>query len=55
MAEARREGVTFDPRQGSYGRRYARNMPSGVGQGGWEQIEMEDMMIKGYDSDDNHP
>ena len=44
---ARFAGVTFNPRNASFGRNYTRGM--GAGSGGWEQIEMEDMM--GEDSD----
>jgi len=50
---ARISGATVDPRRGNYGRTYGRNASSGVGQGGWEQIEMEDMMNRGFDEDDD--
>jgi len=47
-------GVTMNPRHGSYGRNYARNVYSGAGQGGWESIEMEDMMHReGHDDEDD--
>ena len=49
---ARIAGVTVTPRHGSYGRSYVRNMHSGAGQAGWEQIEMEDMMNKDLASGD---
>ena len=42
--------ISVNPRHGSYGRRYARSLGSGAGQGGWEQIEMEDML--GDDTDE---
>jgi hypothetical protein len=41
---------TFNPRNTSFGRSYARGMGSGAGQAGWEQIEMEDML--GEDTDE---
>jgi len=47
---ARVAGITFNPRHASYGRSYARGLRGGVGSGGWEQIEMEDML--GEDTDD---
>ena len=50
---ARISGITVNPRHGSYGRTYGRNASSGVGQGGWEQIEMEDMMSRDFDEDDD--
>lgn len=50
---ARMAGVTVNPRHGSYGRSYARGMPSGAGQGGWEQIEMEDMVDKSWQLEDD--
>ncbi|KAF2459242.1 hypothetical protein BDY21DRAFT_268261, partial [Lineolata rhizophorae] len=43
---ARFSGVTLDPRPTSFGRYYARGLGSGVGQAGWEQIEMEDMLAE---------
>lgn len=46
---ARVGGITFNPRHASYGRSYARGLRSGAGSGGWEQIEMEDML--GEDTD----
>ncbi|KAF2009964.1 hypothetical protein BU24DRAFT_467460 [Aaosphaeria arxii CBS 175.79] len=46
---ARIAGMTFSPRNTSFGRFYARGMGSGAGQAGWEQIEMEDML-----GDDSH-
>ncbi|EUC34623.1 hypothetical protein COCVIDRAFT_98788 [Bipolaris victoriae FI3] len=46
---ARFAGVTFNPRNASFGRNYTRGFGSGAGSGGWEQIEMEDML--GDDSD----
>ncbi|KAG8627970.1 hypothetical protein KVT40_003843 [Elsinoe batatas] len=46
-------GVTINSRMGSYGRSYARHMTSGAGQGGWEQIEMEDMMDGRHDSEED--
>ncbi|CAN9307038.1 unnamed protein product [Alternaria alternata] len=42
-------GVTFNPRNASFGRNYTRGFGSGAGSAGWEQIEMEDML--GEDSD----
>ncbi|KAF4555586.1 Hypothetical protein D9617_2g055480 [Elsinoe fawcettii] len=50
---ARFGGVTINPRLGSYGRSYARQMTTGAGQGGWEQIEMEDMMDEQQDSEED--
>ncbi|TKX21895.1 hypothetical protein C1H76_5787 [Elsinoe australis] len=50
---ARFGGVTVNPRYGNYGRSYARQMASGAGQGGWEQIEMQDMMDERDHSDDD--
>ncbi|KAF2703205.1 hypothetical protein K504DRAFT_392719 [Pleomassaria siparia CBS 279.74] len=47
---ARVSGITFNPRHTSFGRNYGRSLGSGSGAGGWEQIEMEDMM--GSDSED---
>lgn len=41
---ARISGVPVNIRQTTYGQTYARNIGSATGQGGWEQIEMEDMM-----------
>jgi len=41
---ARLAGVPVDVQQATYGRTYTRNFGSGAGHGGWEQIEMEDMM-----------
>jgi hypothetical protein len=46
---ARFAGVTFNPRNASFGRNYTRGFGSGAGSAGWEQIEMEDML--GEDSD----
>ena len=46
---ARIAGVTFNPRNASFGRNYTRGFGSGAGSAGWEQIEMEDML--GEDSD----
>lgn len=37
-------GTALTVRQGSYGRTYGRNMGSGMHQGGWENIEMQDML-----------
>lgn len=48
---ARVSGITFNPRHTSFGRSYARGLGSGAGQGGWEQIEMEDML--GEDEEDS--
>jgi hypothetical protein len=40
----------------SFGRQYARNLSSGVGQGGWEGIEMENMLASEENEDlDEHP
>ncbi|KAF1993373.1 hypothetical protein P154DRAFT_450384 [Amniculicola lignicola CBS 123094] len=41
---ARISGISLNPRYTSFGRSYARGLGSGAGSGGWEQIEMEDMM-----------
>ena len=41
--------VTF--RHASFGRQYTRGFGSGTASGGWEQIEMEDMM--GEDSEED--
>jgi len=46
---ARFSGINVNPRHASFGRSYARGLGSGAGQGGWEQIEMEDML--GEDED----
>jgi hypothetical protein len=48
---ARVSGITFMPRNTSFGRGYARGLGSGAGSAGWEQIEMEDMM--GEDTEDD--
>jgi hypothetical protein len=42
--------VTFNPRHATFGRQYTRGLGSGAGNGGWEQIEMEDML--GEDSEE---
>lgn len=42
-------GFSLNPRHGSFGRRYGQQLGTGVG--GWEQIEMEDII--GRDSDDD--
>lgn len=47
---ARFAGMTFNPRQASFGRNYTRGFGSGASSAGWEQIEMEDML--GDDSED---
>ena len=39
---ARISGATFNPRHASFGRSYARGLNSSMG--GWEQIEMQDML-----------
>jgi hypothetical protein len=44
---ARVAGVPVNVRQANYGKTYARNLPnfgSGLNQGGFEQIELENMM-----------
>jgi hypothetical protein len=41
---ARVAGVPIHPRHASYGKTYTRNMGSGMNQGGFEQIEMENML-----------
>lgn len=48
---ARFAGVTFNPRNASFGRNYTRGFGSGAGSGGWEQIEMEDMLRDDSDSE----
>lgn len=48
---ARIAGVTFNPRNASFGRNYRRGFGSGAGSAGWEQIEMEDMLGEDSDSD----
>ncbi|KAF2873446.1 hypothetical protein BDV95DRAFT_489508 [Massariosphaeria phaeospora] len=48
---ARVSGISFNPRHAVYGRNYARGLGSGAATGGWEQIEMEDML--GKDSEDD--
>jgi hypothetical protein len=47
---ARVAGISFNPSIRTFGRNYGRGLGSGSGAGGWEQIEMEDMM--GSDSED---
>ncbi|KAF1956037.1 hypothetical protein CC80DRAFT_414376 [Byssothecium circinans] len=46
---ARIGGFSLNPRHTSFGRNYGRGLGGGPGTGGWEQIEMEDML--GEDSD----
>ena len=41
---ARVAGVPVNVRQANYGKIYARNFGSGLNQGGFEQIELENMM-----------
>lgn len=41
---ARVSGITSSARHASFGPSYARNLGSGAGQAGWEQIEMEEML-----------
>ena len=48
---ARVAGVTFNPRNASFGRNYTRGFGSGAGSAGWEQIEMEDMLGEDSESD----
>ena len=45
---ARFNGIPLDLNQHSYGRTYAKNLGSNMSQGGWENIEMQDM----YDRQD---
>lgn len=49
---ARVSGITINPRHASFGRTYTRGMGSGAGSGGWEQIEMEDMLGNDSEEDD---
>jgi hypothetical protein len=46
---ARVSGITINPRYASFGRSYGRNVGAGVG--GWEQIEMQDMLREGEADD----
>jgi hypothetical protein len=39
---ARISGITFNPRYASFGRSYGRTVGGGIG--GWEQIEMQDIL-----------
>lgn len=50
---ARISGITFNPRHASFGRSYAQGL--GAGGGGWEQIEMEDMLGDDEEDDDELP
>lgn len=43
-------GVTFNPRHASYGDSYARGLQGGAPTGGWEGIEMEELLRE--DSED---
>ncbi|KAF9739403.1 hypothetical protein PMIN06_008250 [Paraphaeosphaeria minitans] len=47
---ARVAGITFNPRHASYNSAYARNLQGGAGSGGWEGIEMDELLRE--DSDD---
>lgn len=49
---ARVSGISFNPRITTFGRNYGRGLGSGSGAGGWEQIEMEDMLGPDTDSED---
>ncbi|KAJ9623289.1 hypothetical protein H2203_006229 [Taxawa tesnikishii (nom. ined.)] len=42
-------GTNLNPRHATYGQHYARTMGSGAGQAGWEQIEMEDVVMNNKD------
>ncbi|KAF2838876.1 hypothetical protein M501DRAFT_903654, partial [Patellaria atrata CBS 101060] len=46
---ARFSNLPITPRQMNFGRSYGRGMGSGVAQGGWEHIEMEDMIADDFD------
>lgn len=41
---ARVAGISFNPRHTSYGNSYARNLQGGAGSGGWEGIEMDELL-----------
>jgi hypothetical protein len=41
---ARVAGITFNPRHASYGNSYGRGLQGGAGTGGWEGIEMDELL-----------
>ena len=47
---ARVAGITFNPRHASYGNSYGRGLQGGAGTGGWEGIEMDELLRE--DSED---
>lgn len=49
---ARVAGITFNPRHASYNSAYARNLQGGAGSGGWEGIEMDELLRE--DSEDDN-
>lgn len=48
---ARIAGVPLNLREGSYRRTYGRNIGASISQGGWEQIEMQNVISHDYDDD----
>jgi hypothetical protein len=48
----RRSSTSVPVSMTSFGKQYAMNLNSGVGQGGWEQIEMENMLDPKHDQMD---
>jgi hypothetical protein len=47
---ARVSGITFNPRYASFGRSYGRTVGAGIG--GWEQIEMQDILREEAEDED---
>ena len=41
---ARVAGITFNPRHASFGNSYGRGLQGGAGTGGWEGIEMDELL-----------
>ncbi|KAF2272975.1 uncharacterized protein EI97DRAFT_384436 [Westerdykella ornata] len=46
---ARISGITINPRYASFGRSYAQGIGPGIG--GWEQIELQDIMRNASEED----